>query len=62
MSTITLNLPEQYNVSEVLFHNLDAGRENRTAVVCGEESWTYGQLATQANRVGNALRGLGLQP
>lgn len=62
MSTSTLNLPEQYNVSEVLFHNLDAGRENHTAVVCREESWTYGQLAVQANRVGNALCDLGLKP
>jgi len=35
MSTSTLNLPEQYNVSEVLFHNLDGLRGGSIWIISG---------------------------
>ena len=35
-----LDLPRHYNVSEVLFHNLDVGREGKTCLTVGGESMT----------------------
>lgn len=60
MSGFQLNLPEQYNASEVLFHNLAAGRGEKVAVYCGDDAWTYAQMAEMASRVGNGLKNLGL--
>ena len=57
-----LELPENYNVSEVLFHNLELGRGDKTCLTVGHESATYSELAVLAARVGNALRSLGTQP
>jgi len=62
MSQFELNLPDQYNVSEVLFHNLEAGRGDKVAVYCGDRQVTYAELARTANRVGNGLKDLGLEP
>lgn len=59
---IDLNLPEQYNASEILFHNLDAGRSDKIALYYGDQTLTYAQLADQANRIGNFLRDLHIQP
>lgn len=61
-STIDFNLPETYNVSEILFHNLEAGRGDKVAIYCGEQQITYRQLAEEANRVGNLLRDLQIPP
>ena len=57
-----LELSGNYNVSEVLFHNLEVGREAKTCLTVGHESITYGELASLAGRVGNALRSLAIQP
>ena len=57
-----LDLSSHYNVSEVLFHNLEAGRGDKTCLMVGHESTTYGELTDLAARVGNALRSLGTQP
>lgn len=62
MSQFELDLPEQYNASELLFHNLEAGRRNKVAIYCESERVTYGQLAEMANRVGNGLKGLDIPP
>jgi len=59
MSTV-LNLPDQYNASELLFHNLDAGRGDKIAIYHEEEQHTYAQLCESASRIGNALKDLGL--
>ena len=56
-----IDLPEQYNASEVLFHNLEAGRGDKIAIYCGDETVTYAQLAETAGRVGNGLKDLGLE-
>src|ERR1700739_2654894 len=34
----------------------------RTAVVCGEERFTYAQFAKRASQLGGALRKMGIQP
>ena len=61
-STIDFNLPDKYNVSEILFQNLDAGRGDKVAIYCGDQQITYRQLAEQANRVGNLLLDLQIPP
>jgi benzoate-CoA ligase len=60
MSLLELDLPERYNASDVLFRNLDAGRGDKTAVLCGDSRTSYAELAAAAARVGNGLRELGL--
>lgn len=35
--------------------NLDAGRGDKLAVICGDNALTYAQVAAMANRTGNAL-------
>lgn len=61
-TSMKLDLPRHYNVSEVLFHNLDVGREGKTCLTVGGESMTYGELAGLAARVGNSLKALGAEP
>ncbi|MDQ2937665.1 MAG: benzoate-CoA ligase family protein [Acidobacteriota bacterium] len=43
-----------------LYHNLEEGRENKICLFFEEQSFTYGETARMANRVGNALRELGV--
>lgn len=62
MGQYNLDLPEQYNASEVLFHNLKEGRGDKVAIYWENEEITYAQLAAMANRIGNALKGLGTTP
>ncbi len=53
-------IPERYNASRILFDNLDAGRAGKTAIYCPRGDATYGMLAEQACRFGNAIRDRGL--
>jgi acyl-coenzyme A synthetase/AMP-(fatty) acid ligase len=62
MDTFACDVPERYNVSEILFHNLAAGRGEKIAIYCGDQAVTYAELCMTANRVGNALKQLGLAP
>jgi acetyl-CoA synthetase len=57
---IGFTIPERYNASEVLFQNLSAGRGDRLAVIGLGGTRSYGQLAIDAARWGNALLALGL--
>ena len=57
---IRFDIPEHYNASEVLFQNLAAGRGDHLAVIGPAGHRTYGELAADAARWGNALLGLGL--
>ncbi|PRX49496.1 benzoate-CoA ligase family protein [Prauserella shujinwangii] len=43
-----------------LDRNLDEGRGERTALLCGDERVSYAELATLANRAGHVLRELGV--
>ncbi|MBV8842631.1 MAG: benzoate-CoA ligase family protein, partial [Bryobacterales bacterium] len=51
-----------YNlVDHFVDRHIREGRGEKTAIVCGSTRVTYCEVATQVNRVGNALLGLGLQ-
>jgi benzoate-CoA ligase len=57
-----LALPSDYNVTVAfLDHAVVRGWGGRTAIRTMGGSWTYAQLAEQANRAGNALRALGVE-
>ncbi|MEP6921275.1 MAG: benzoate-CoA ligase family protein [bacterium] len=59
---MTIEFPEKFNLADYfLYHNLEEGRENKTCLYFEEQSFTYGETARKANRVGNLLRELGLQ-
>jgi len=54
--------PDIFNVAAWLVdRNLEAGRGSSIAIECGEERVTYQQLAERVNRLGSALRVLGLR-
>lgn len=57
---IGFDIPERYNASDVLFHNLTAGRGDRCAVTGPGGTHTYAQLGADAARWGHALLALGL--
>lgn len=54
-------LPERYNVCALLDANLDAGRGDKAAIICGEERVTYADLHARVCAMGRALRALGLR-
>ena len=54
-------VPEQFNAATYFVdRNLDEGRGDNIAILCGDREITYGELAENVNRAGNALRDLGL--
>ncbi len=48
--------------SYFLDENIKQGREERIAVYCNDRSYTYKDIHKLTNRVGNALKGLGVEP
>ncbi len=57
------NLPEVFNVATYFVdRNVFEGRAEKIAIECGDERVSYGQLLERTNRVGNALRQLGVRP
>jgi benzoate-CoA ligase family protein len=58
-----INLPETFNVATYFVdHNVLEGRAEKIAIECGDERVSYQQLLERTNRVGNALRQLGVRP
>ena len=56
----TIELPREYNAAvEFIDANLAKGRSEKTAFIDATGRYTYGDLAEQVNRAGNALRALG---
>ncbi len=54
-----LNLPETFNAADYFIdRNIREGRTDKTAVLCEERSFTYGQIQEGMNRFGNALKTL----
>ena len=54
-----LQLPEQLNAATVFVdRHLDEGRGQKPAILCGERTLTYAELAEAVNRTGNALTSL----
>jgi benzoate-CoA ligase len=58
-----ITLPETFNVaSHFVDRNVLEGRGGRIAIECGDERISYQQLLENTNRVGHALRRLGVRP
>jgi 2-aminobenzoate-CoA ligase len=59
-----LAYPERLNVvSELLDAHILAGNGHRPALISADESWSYGKLAKQVNRIANVLvRDMGMVP
>jgi benzoate-CoA ligase len=54
--------PERFNMGDYfLYRNLEEGRENKVCLYFEEQTYTYGETARISNRVGNALRELGVE-
>ncbi|MBV9454483.1 MAG: benzoate-CoA ligase family protein [Rubrobacter sp.] len=53
-----ITLPEWHNASVIVDRNLEAGREDKVAIFCGDEQASYGELARRINRFGHALKEL----
>lgn len=58
--TTTPEVPERYNACEILDHNLQAGRGDKVAIHCGEETVTYAELFGLTNAFATALRESGV--
>ncbi|MBV9087275.1 MAG: benzoate-CoA ligase family protein [Acidobacteriaceae bacterium] len=58
-----VNLPHEFNVaSHFVDRNVREGRGAKVAIEYGDERVTYAQLLERTNRVGNALKQLGVRP
>jgi benzoate-CoA ligase family protein len=57
-----VDVPERFNIADYLVdRHVRDGRGARTAILCGEESVSYEQVAERSNRVANGLRSMGLR-
>src|ERR1700694_1871082 len=57
-----VSLPDHFNVADYLVdRHVREGRGGRTAILCGDQSVSYAQVAERSHRVGNGLRSLGVQ-
>jgi benzoate-CoA ligase family protein len=57
-----VSVPDRFNIADYLVdRHVREGRGGRTAILYGDESVTYGQVAERSNRVANALRSLGVR-
>lgn len=58
-----LEIPERFNMADYfLYDRLGEGLGEKVALRTREGAWTYAEVAAESNRVGNALRALGLTP
>jgi benzoate-CoA ligase family protein len=54
--------PERFNMADYfLYHNLEEGHENKICLYYEDQTFSYGDTARMSNRVGNALRELGVE-
>ena len=57
------SVPEKFNVAAYLLdRHLDEGRGDKVAIYFEDGTLTYRELAATANRLGNALTNLGVEP
>src|SRR5262245_19077773 len=62
MQAPTIQLPDLFNAAvEFVDRHVEAGRTNHVALRYEGRRFTYGQVAAMVNRVGNALRHLGVE-
>jgi benzoate-CoA ligase family protein len=61
-SSTTNKVSDLFNLTDhFVDRHLREGRGDKTAVICGDQRFTYAGIAAMANRVGNGLLRLGLQ-
>ncbi|HET6891935.1 MAG TPA: benzoate-CoA ligase family protein [Pyrinomonadaceae bacterium] len=59
---MSILFPEKFNLADYfLYHNLEEGRENKICLYFQDQTFTYSETTRMSNRVGNALRELGLE-
>ena len=59
--TESIQFPERFNMADYfLYHNLEEGRENKVCLYFRDQTFTYGETARMSNRVGSALREVGV--
>src|SRR5258708_706868 len=57
---MTPQFPEHFNMADYfLYHNLEEGRDQKVCLHFKDQTWTFGEAARVANRVGNVLREFG---
>ena len=57
-----VEVADQFSIADYLVdRHVREGRGNRTAILCGDESVTYAQVAERSNRVANGLQSIGLR-
>ncbi|HET7442852.1 MAG TPA: benzoate-CoA ligase family protein [Terriglobales bacterium] len=62
ISATPLDLPDEFNAADYFIdRNLKEKRGDKVAIECEDVRVTYAQLQDRVNRVGNALRGLGVR-
>src|SRR6266849_4571913 len=60
---IVISLPDTFNAATYFIdRHVHEGRSQDIAIECGDERVSYQQLLERTNRVGNALRNLGVRP
>jgi len=59
---MTIAFPEHFNMADYfLYHNVEEGRENKVCLYYEDHTYTYGETVRMSNRVGNALREVGVE-
>src|SRR3981081_3613849 len=57
-----VSVPERFNIADYLVdRHVREGRGGRTAILFGDESISYAQVAERSNRLANGLRAMGLR-
>ncbi|MGB8508238.1 MAG: benzoate-CoA ligase family protein [Pyrinomonadaceae bacterium] len=62
MNHSSIQFPERFNMAEYfLYHNVEEGRAGKTCLYYEDETYTYADAVRMSNRVGGALRELGVR-
>jgi len=60
--SLVITLPDTFNAATYFVdRHIDEGRSGKTAIECGDDRVSFGELFERTNRVGNVLRNLGVR-